>query len=70
MVRGDPHEVSGAIITQCMVVGVLQYFSMVLEKGDNGTLFSLDHGIGKFSSIKGGKGEWKRHAYEYCYFGW
>ena len=28
------------------------------------------HGIGDFSSIKGGKGEWKRHAYGYCYFGW
>ena len=28
---------------------------MVLAKGDYGTWFSLPHGIGDFSSIKGGK---------------
>ena len=28
------------------------------------------HGIGDFSSIKGGKGKWKRHAFRYCLFGW
>ena len=68
MVRGHPHEVSGAIITQWMVLDVPQYFSMVLAKGDNGTWFSLAHGIGDFSSIKGGKGEWKRYGYGFvCY---
>ena len=28
------------------------------------------HGIRDFASIKGGKGEWKRHAFGYCLFGW
>ena len=45
-VKRCPHEVSGAIITQCMVLSVPWYFSMVLAKGDYGTWFSLSHGIG------------------------
>ena len=35
---------------------------MVLAKGDFGTWFSLAHGIGDFSNIKGDKGKWKIHA--------
>ena len=39
--------------------GVPWYFFMVLTKGDFGTWFSLAHGIGDFSNIKGGKGNGK-----------
>ena len=69
MVRRNLHEVSGEIITQSMVLGVLQYISMVLKKCDNGTWFSLARVIypwyWRLLSIKGGKGEWKRNT-----FGW
>ena len=63
MVRGHSHEISGAIITQCMVLRC----SMVLAKGEFGTWFSLAHGIGDISSYKRGKGKWKMHAYVYAY---
>ena len=40
-----------------------------MEHGFNWPMVFI-HGIGYFSRIKGGKGEWKMHAFGNILFGW
>ena len=61
-VRGCTYGGSGTIMDPLITLCMFFNCSMVLAKGDFGTWFSLAHGIGDFSNIKGGKGKWKGYT--------